>query len=782
MAYNAGSVVVDIGGDTKGFDTALGGVLGGFANLRNVALGVGAAVASALVGVAGYGIKSFAEFDKAMTQSLAIMGDVSDGMRSDMADAAREMAKTTSFSAVQAAESYFYLASAGLDAEAAMSALPTVATFAQAGMFDMARATDLLTDAQSALGLAIRDDAVANMENMARVGNVLVKANTLANASVEQFSSALTNKAAASMRAFNIPMEEGVAVLAAFADQGLKGEAAGTAYNAMLIGLERTARENAKAYKDLNVAVFDASGEMRNMADIVGDMEVAFAGMSTEQMMAELSTLGLTRQSRDAIIQLLGMSEAVADYESQLRDAAGTMDDVAAKQLETFSERWGLLKDKLEDVAMSVGEVLMPHMERLVSWIDENSDTIGNVLVGLFEGVAWVVGKVSAAFGVLLDVTKAVFSSDSQTRMEGMIGVYETFGIKGVEVVTKLREAWDGFKSFIAELAPKVEELFGRTFEVIGTILGDIVSAFAKGWNDIEDDTDESWGDNGILGAIGGFLTSLIDGVILPTLAAIEQFWDEHGDRICEIVEIFGGFLSENFRTIMSVLAGILTLGMQIMSGDWEGAWETIKDIGVMIWDQINSNMQTIMGVLGPAILRLAMELMKSIIQAAWEAIETWVGEKLTSIKDTIRSKVGEWPGAAKSALSNLSSMIAAPFIDAYNTVVSWVGKIRSVVASLDPFKRLSPAPADVILAGWKQLNDALDRTLDYTFSSTVQHVGDVRGQWARGYLSPCPASAGVSSAPTTITIESIVINGGRREAEEAVSVLTTRLQALGAI
>jgi len=91
-------------------------------------------------------------------------------------------------------------------------------------MFDMARATDLLTDAQSALGLTIRDDAIANMEEMVRVSDVLVRANTLANASVEQFSVALTTKSGAALRALNKDMEEGVAVLAAFADQGIKGE------------------------------------------------------------------------------------------------------------------------------------------------------------------------------------------------------------------------------------------------------------------------------------------------------------------------------------------------------------------------------------------------------------------------------------------------------------------------------------------------------------------------------------------------------------------------------
>jgi len=168
------------------------------------------AATAAIAGIATVSIREFGNFDAALQQSVSIMGDVSDALRNDMADAAREVAKTTTFSAEQAAESFYFLASAGLDATASITAMPKVAQFAQAGMFDMARATDLLTDAQSALGLTIRDDAIANMEEMVRVSDVLVRANTLANASVEQFSVALTTKSGAALRALNKDMEEGV--------------------------------------------------------------------------------------------------------------------------------------------------------------------------------------------------------------------------------------------------------------------------------------------------------------------------------------------------------------------------------------------------------------------------------------------------------------------------------------------------------------------------------------------------------------------------------------------
>jgi TP901 family phage tail tape measure protein len=108
------------------------------AGFGKVAAGVAAAATAAVAGIAVKSIQEFAKFDEQLNKSLAIMGDVSEAMRGNMAEAAREVARTTTFSADQAAESFFFLASAGLDAEQAVAAMPQVAKFAQAGMFDMA--------------------------------------------------------------------------------------------------------------------------------------------------------------------------------------------------------------------------------------------------------------------------------------------------------------------------------------------------------------------------------------------------------------------------------------------------------------------------------------------------------------------------------------------------------------------------------------------------------------------------------------------------------------------
>jgi len=303
--------------------------------------------------------KAGADFEKSMSTSLAIMGDVSDEMRTKMADAAKEVSTTTGQSASDAAKAYYYLASAGKDAAQSVALMPRVASFAAAGQFDLQIATDLLTDAQSALGMAF-EDVAEDEKALVRVSDVLVKANTLANASVQQFSEALTNRAGAALRVLGKSVEEGIAVLAAYADQGTKGAEAGTQLGIVLRDLQKAAIKEKEAFKQAGVVVYDSAGEMRNMADIVGDLENLLAGMSDEQKKATISMLGFQEKSVASLLTLIGTSDAIREYESSLRNAAGTTDEVAQKQLQNFWSQLNLIKNEIIKVAISLSESLLP--------------------------------------------------------------------------------------------------------------------------------------------------------------------------------------------------------------------------------------------------------------------------------------------------------------------------------------------------------------------------------------------------------------------------------------
>jgi TP901 family phage tail tape measure protein len=515
MARGKGTLRVVIAGDAGPLKKTLGSATG---MIGKFAVGAGAAVGAALV----FSVKAFADFDQAMTESTAIMGNVSDAMRKDMSDAAREVAKTTKFSATEAAESYFFLASAGLDAKQSIEALPRVAAFAQAGNFDMAQATDLLTDAQSALGLA-SDDAAQHLENMVRASDVLVKANVLANASVQQFSEALTSKAGAAMRSLNMDMEEGVAVLAVFADQGIKGSEAGTTFNAVIRGLTDGVRRNADVWKEHGIAVFDADGGMRNMADIVADMETALGGMSVEQQRTILSQLGFTEETLAGTLALLGNSDALREYEEELRKAGGTTDEVADKQLQTFWAQLGLLKDQLIDVGLTIGEALMPHLMSLVAWAQEKMPAIEEFITeGLASMEQWwgehgeKVMKVAAEtweflsdlFGDslktlegLLDIWTGIMEDDWGTFWDGVEKLSEAgwnnisvtssdamneisfgFAVGFVKFRGEVRRRWNELLLWIGRLPGRIVDFFAGLPGRMASVGWDIVAGLARGF------------------------------------------------------------------------------------------------------------------------------------------------------------------------------------------------------------------------------------------------------------------------------------------------------------
>jgi len=439
----------------------------------------------------GAAIKFGADFDKAMTSSLAIMGEVSDAMRKDMSNAAREVAKTTKFSATEAAEAYFFLASAGLSAAQAIKALPKVAAFAQAGNFDLSLATDLLTDAQSALGLVVKD-VTKNMKNMNLVSDVLVKANTIANASVQQFSESLTNKAGAALRVLGKELQEGVAVLAVYADQGVKGAEAGSQLNIVLRDLQKAAIKNKEAFKDANIAVFDQEGEMRNLGKIISDLENRLGKMSDEEKKAELMTLGFTEKSISATVALLGTSDAIKEYEEKLKSAGGITDEVSQKQLQNFWDQLGLIKSELIDVGLTIWQSLEPVLTQKLIPALKNVAAFVKGLANWFDKLnkptketVFIMAALVAAFGpFLLILGKALIATKALTAAMLLMNVAllaNPFALAAVAItaigtaIIYTSAAWEEWKKSISDdIAEKQTSALKENLEEIIPLYGEL--------------------------------------------------------------------------------------------------------------------------------------------------------------------------------------------------------------------------------------------------------------------------------------------------------------------
>lgn len=511
---------------------------------------------TALVGVAA--VTAFALFkltksnelmNRSMTRSLAIMGNVSDVLRKEMTDAAITASRTTRFSATEAADAYFFLASAGLDAEQSIAALPQVAKFGQAGLFDLSLATDLATDAQSALGLTV-NDSIKNLENLKRVTDVLVGANTLANASVEQFSVSLTTKAGASLRQVNKSIEEGVAVLAVFADQGVKGQEAGTALSIVLRDLQTKAIKNAAEFRRMNIGVFDLFGNMRNLADITSDMEKALAGMSDQMKKTTLLNLGFSDKSVVFIQSLLGMSDQIREYQKLLEEMGGITDRVANKNMtdmEKAAERVGAAWSKFAEQFEFANEASVNMQNQFASLLELLNGDIEPG--GVFDQIrlfveAMKTGHITDIFANARGGLEGTPFSGPDRGNEGFAGTLATRRLAGFteeEMAAKTRKSE---VDFLAEQLGEVRE----NAMGFGSALRDIVPDMGAMGDNIRDRLTpaiEAAATAFTPGPEGAKLRKFAAQLTESTMTPLERF----GQGMDEINRVFNaGFISEFTR------------------------------------------------------------------------------------------------------------------------------------------------------------------------------------------------------------------------------------------
>lgn len=476
---------------------SFGSALAGFGRKLTVSLTL------PLAGMAAASVKAFGSFDQAMTESTSIMGDLSAATKKNMREVALSLSGQAPQSATELAESYFFLASAGLNAEQSIAALPAVMSFSTAGAFDMALATDLLTDAQTALGLSSKDTQT-NYKNMVRVSDVFVKANTLANTSVKQVAEAMTSDAGTAARGFGADLETTVAVLAAYADAGKKGAEAGNLFGRATRLLSKAARANADEFKKLGVDVIDKNtGQYRNFIDIVGDLDQAFQGLTDPQIKAKLSDLGFEALAQKSLTPLFGsdfdgnnIAEKMKGFLKELREAGGTTDKVAGEQLKSFNKQMEILRNNVANAGVAIGEILAPtviavaeKVKSATKWFRELSSTnkrqvviwaavaaaIGPVLLILGGTMVGSVLALTAAFAALVSPIGIAIASLTTIGVAATLIVRE-LGFAG-DIVNWFKKQWENLIAF-----------FKPTLKGISDALqaGDVALAAEIMWTEIK--------------------------------------------------------------------------------------------------------------------------------------------------------------------------------------------------------------------------------------------------------------------------------------------------------
>jgi len=386
-----------------------------------------------IVGAGAATIKTAGDFEKAMNAVRAATesaGAEFTGLR----NLAIDLGSTTAFSATDAANAMQMMATAGFNTTDIMAALPGVLDLAAAGSVGLAEAAEIAGDILNGYGMKAGDIGKVN-DILAR--NFLSTATSLTDLG-ESFKYVAPVAASA-----GITFTEINAAIGLLGNAGIKGSQAGTSLRGSIVALLKPTNAAANTLADLGVKVVDSHGKLLPLVKIVD--QLAKSGADTADMM---TIFGL--ESGPAMQALVSQgSAALAGLDTQLKNAGGTAQKVAATQMEGLNGSMDNLSSSVEGLMIAIGDAgLLGWATKLTvvmtEWVARTAE-LNPVLLR----AATITAIVVAAAGPLL----AIFG-----RMSVMIG-------EGIMVLQR-------FGGWLIRVAPWLTALAGP----IGLVVAGVVA------------------------------------------------------------------------------------------------------------------------------------------------------------------------------------------------------------------------------------------------------------------------------------------------------------------
>ena len=392
-------------------------------NLGDKISGVGTtltkSVTTPIVGLGTMAVKTAADFDTAMSQVGAVSGATGKDLDA-LRDKAREMGSKTKFSASEAAEAMNYMAMAGWKTSDMLSGIEGIMNLAAASGEDLASTSDIVTDALTAFGLTAADSG--------HFADILAAASSNANTNVSMMGE--TFKYCAPIAgALGFSAEDTAEAIGLMGNAGIKSTQAGTALRTIMSNLSGEVKICGSSIGEVTIATTNADGSMRDLSAILADCRTAFGGLSESEKAAAAEALvgknamsGFLALMNAAPADIEKVSSAIANCDGKSAEMAATMQDNLAGQLT-------ILKSQLEELAISFGEILMPAIRQIVTWVQGFVDKLNGMDEGTKNTIV-TIGLLAAAIGpVLIVIGKVVSAVGSiMTFIPTLIGGISSIG------------------------------------------------------------------------------------------------------------------------------------------------------------------------------------------------------------------------------------------------------------------------------------------------------------------------------------------------------------------
>ena len=631
-------------------------------------------VTGAVAGLGTAAVTTAANFESSMSQVQATMGITKDSMSTvdgqsvntmdTLSKLAKKMGAETAFSASECAEALNYLALAGYDTQQMCDTLPTVLNLAAAGDIELASASDMVTDAMSALGMGV-DEAGTMVDQMAKTASTT-------NTSVAQLGEGILTigATAKSIKGGTAELNTALGILA---NNGIKGAEGGTHLRNIILSLQNPTDKAALAMEQLGLQVYDSEGNMRSMNDILGDLNSGMDGMTAAEKSNIIGKI-FNKTDLSSVNALLANTGSTWDVlQKSISDSGGAAGQMADTQLDNLQGQITILKSALEGLAISFGELLMPAIKQIVGWVqkfvewlnsldDGTKKTVVTIalLAAALGPVLIVVGKVVSAVGTIMTVVpkiagvintvKGAFAALNTTMLANPIVLIVAAIAALVAAFIYLWNNCDGFRQFWIDLWENIKQAAITAWEAVKSFL-------TTAWEAIKNTATT------IFEALKAFFSTIWEGIKLI---------------FSTVAEVIKTIIVTYFNVYKTIITTVFNAIKIVVTTVWNAIKTVITTVVTAIQTFITTAWNTIKTVIS-TVVNAIRTVVSGAFNAMWTGITTTVGNIVTTIKTGFQTAVSFITGLAKSAVKWGTDIIDG----IVKGIKNCIGKVKDAVSNV---------------------------------------------------------------------------------------------------
>lgn len=393
-------------------------------------VGYGVAAAAA----AGYVVKSFADFDQAMSNVQAATHESAANM-DQLREAAIQAGADTAFSASEAAGAIEELAKAGVSTADILNG-------GLKGSLDLAAAGGLgVADAAGIASVALTQFKL-NGSDVGHVADLLAAGAGKAMGDVSDLGMALKQAGLVASQT-GLSIEETTGALSAFAAAGLLGSDAGTSFKTMLLNMTPQSKQAAKVMEELGIHAYDAQGQFVGLAAYAGQLHDSLSKLTAEDRQAALKKMFGQDAIRAASILYEQGAQGIQEWIDKVNDA-GYAAETAEARMDNLNGDLEKLGGSFETLFIKSGSGANDFLRSIVQIAEQAVNAFSALPAPVQQGALGLAAFTSAA-ALTAGAGMKVFTmiTDVRTAMASLNG--------SVPFLTRIMDGFSGMRGGLAE-------------------------------------------------------------------------------------------------------------------------------------------------------------------------------------------------------------------------------------------------------------------------------------------------------------------------------------------